>query len=262
MINSIDKKELPISLARSIFSAVPFVGQLLNEVVFEYRGRIKQERLNSFTQLLSDYFTNNLEIDLKNLETEDFSDLLESVLKRVVQTKSIEKQKRLRDILVNKIQNPFTEIDNSEIYLDLITNLSEVEINILHFHLVLVQNFDNVRNNISRLQNDLNINNNNLKEQGLLTNSELENSHIEISDKIKEIEGKIQVEETTMESLQKCRESSFYGISEDKFLYYKQSLYSKGLMIDSGVGFIAHRQFKYMSITEFGKGFIQFIAHT
>lgn len=39
------RNEAGISLAKSIFNAVPYVGGLLNEVAFDFRSRIKQERI-------------------------------------------------------------------------------------------------------------------------------------------------------------------------------------------------------------------------
>ena len=64
------------STLKSGFSAIPFVGGLLNEVVFEYSGRIKQERLNRFVELLQEYFheKRDLEINVEDLKTEDFHD--------------------------------------------------------------------------------------------------------------------------------------------------------------------------------------------
>lgn len=58
---------------------------------------------------------------------------------------------------------------------------------------------------------------------------------------------------------EKFRSCLFYGISEDEFLYCKQSLYSKALLVDSGIGGIGVRPFQIMSITQFGLKFIGFL---
>lgn len=86
-MDNLEKKEIGVSLTKALFSNIPYVGQILSEVFFEYRGRIKQERLNKFTVLLSDYFSQNCDFNIKNIQSEDFGDLLESVIKRVIQTK-------------------------------------------------------------------------------------------------------------------------------------------------------------------------------
>jgi len=184
-------KELGISLVRSALGGVPFAGQVLNEAMFEFRGRIKQNRLNKFTELLTEFFKNNEEVDLDNLRTEDFSDLLESVLKKVVQTKSIEKQKRFRDVLTNKIQNPLTDIDNSEIYLDLITSISEDELKVLYRHRNFDNNFDVKKNEIDRLKKELALKRDLLKKESVRRNKGKANKYISVITGVNKINEKI-----------------------------------------------------------------------
>ena len=262
MTNFNDKKEIGISIVRSAFSAVPFVGQLLNEIAFEFRGRIKQERLNKFTELLSEFFGSANDFEIENLKTEDFSDLLESVLKRVVLTRSEQKHKRFRDILINKIKNPSADIDNSEIYLDLITSLNEEEITILFYHQSLDQNFENDRNAIRESERNLVSKNEALTKEKELKEKGFANNFDTIQSEIYEFETTLNVAKQKMDTLQQYRKHSFYELTADRFLYYKQSLFSKALIIDSGVGAIGVRPFQSMSITEFGKDFMKFIMQT
>src|SRR6266496_480635 len=156
MPEKIDSQEAIISAIKSVFGVVPYAGQLLSEVAFDYRSRIKQNRLNNFTQLLVEFFKDTRNIKLENIKTEEFSDLFESVLKRVVQTKSEEKHRRFKNILVNQIQNPSQNIDNSEIYLDLISSLSEIEINILHQHQLYGDKIQHNSTLLSKLERELN----------------------------------------------------------------------------------------------------------
>ena len=51
-----------------------------------------------------------------------------------------------------------------------------------------------------------------------------------------------------------------FGISKDEFLFFKQRLFSRGLLKDNGVGAIGRKQFDIMGITEFGIGFIDYIV--
>ncbi|MDR6761899.1 hypothetical protein J2Y38_002108 [Flavobacterium sp. 2755] len=53
-----DKKEILTSTAKSLFSLIPYAGTALTELVFDYNGRIKQNRLNKFIEILSDGFIN------------------------------------------------------------------------------------------------------------------------------------------------------------------------------------------------------------
>ena len=76
-MTKIDKKEIIVSTAKSIFGIVPFGGAALNELFFEYNGRIKQSRLNNFVEILAESFTEDSNIDLDNIKTEDFNDLFD-----------------------------------------------------------------------------------------------------------------------------------------------------------------------------------------
>ena len=104
-----DKKEIIVSTVKSLFGAIPFGGTALNELFFEYNGQLKQKRLNQFVEILAENFTEDSEINLDNIKTENFSDLFESVLRRVVQTKSELKLNRFKDILIKELNNPTKE---------------------------------------------------------------------------------------------------------------------------------------------------------
>jgi lipoate-protein ligase A len=57
------------------------VGSFLNEIVFDYRSRVKQNRLNEFIDLLSEEFSKRShdEVDFKKMESDEFGDLFESI---------------------------------------------------------------------------------------------------------------------------------------------------------------------------------------
>lgn len=255
----VDKKEIGISVVRSALSAVPYAGQLLNEIFFEYSGRIKQERLNKFTNFLSDFFLENQNINLENLKNEDFSDLLESILRKVVLTKSENKLKRFRDILVNKMLDSKILIENSDIYLDLVHTLSESEINILYHHRIFDSKFhdEKILNNKNR--QELDTLTSDLKQEEKTKQNGYANNYEHMNHKILELKQLTLDYYIDTEKYNKLREASFYSLNDDKFIFYKQTLYSKGLLIDRGISTYSYIPFKLMGISEFGKEFIQFI---
>ena len=67
-----DKKEITVSVLKSIFGVIPYGGNALDELFFEYNGRIKQNRLNRFVEILADNFTKDTVINIENIKTEDF----------------------------------------------------------------------------------------------------------------------------------------------------------------------------------------------
>lgn len=126
---------------RTILGTLP-CGPVFIEI-FEIGGRIKQQRLNSFLEELAKFLTENQEdINIDNIRSEDFIDLFESVITRVVKTQSEIKRQRFKDILINKIKVPDYNIDNAEIHLSLISELSEKAIEILSGHGVFNNKFE------------------------------------------------------------------------------------------------------------------------
>jgi hypothetical protein len=257
-MNKTDRIELATSTVKSLIGAIPYAGTLLNEIAFDYRSRLKQERLNSFTHLLAEFFIENPGTKIEDLRNEEFSDLFDSVLQKISQTKSKEKHKRFRDILTLHIQNQDLGTDNSEIYLDLVSSLNEISINILKEH----QQFKKAHDTLKSLMNKLEIQ---IKDkQHLLNDIYVHNAVEQIlnNDSKKEVDqlqnqlGDYKKQE---QLLQHFRKAEFYDLLEDEFLYYKQILLSKGLLVDSGVGTLGHIPFLYMGITEFGNKFIEFL---
>lgn len=55
-------KEVGISIVKSLFNAIPYVGTALKEAAFEGRRKIKQNRHNTFTELLTEFLAKNHEI--------------------------------------------------------------------------------------------------------------------------------------------------------------------------------------------------------
>ena len=82
--DEITKKATKISINKSLLGALPYVGSMLNEIFFERRSRIKQERLNNFIAELSEYLNNYSESDFDPncINSESFGDIFESIIKR------------------------------------------------------------------------------------------------------------------------------------------------------------------------------------
>ncbi len=47
-----NSKEVLVSITKSLFSTIPYAGTALTELVFDFNGRIKQNRLNHFTEII------------------------------------------------------------------------------------------------------------------------------------------------------------------------------------------------------------------
>lgn len=254
-MTKIDKKEIIVSSAKSIFGAIPFGGAALDELFFEYNGRIKQNRLNNFVQILADNFTEDAEINLDNIKTEDFNDLLESVLRRVVQTKSEKKLIRFKNILIKELNNPTDEPEVIDHYLDLISSLTEEELVILYNHRHFTAEFEDHIDELNRHRDNLTSLENQLKNQRLVVGES------EFQKPYEQLKITFAKKKEFVESFTKFKQSEFYNLNEKSFVFYKQRLFSKGLLIDNGMNRVGGVPFGNMTITEFGLEFIEFIRN-
>ncbi len=164
-----DIRELLISVRKQILDVEPSgTGKFLNEF-FDYRSRIKQNRINSFIESLQTYLQQthyNEKIHFDLLNEEDFTDIFESVLRRVVVTKSLEKLNRFKLIITKSLIEP-KEINFTESFLDLITGLHEKQIEILYCYYEIDRSLK--RDGLLELNNTLRIelsSQNELREKG------------------------------------------------------------------------------------------------
>lgn len=135
---SISKKELIIeagvSGVKSIFGAVPFVGSALDEIVFDYWGRLKQNRLNRFTQEFSEYVKNmNLQnVDIEYIKSEQFIDVFREILSSVVKTNSEKKLAYYKQVLGKQIfkQNNINFVPT---FLDIVDKIDDNEFLMLEY---------------------------------------------------------------------------------------------------------------------------------
>lgn len=251
-----NKKEIVASTFKTIFGVIPYGGAALDELFFEYNGRIKQNRLNRFVEILAEHFTNDSNIILENIKTEDFNDLFESVLRRVVQTKSELKLLRFKDILIKELNSPSENVELIDHYLDLISNLTEEEIKILHNHRFFTSKYEEEIDEMNLLKNNLTSLEQQLKNETIIINeSKFKKPHDEV--KIK-----YEYKRDYILSFSKYRKADFYHLNENKFMFYKQRLFSKGLLIDNPMDRIGNIPFAHMGITEFGIEFIDFIKNS
>lgn len=252
-------KEAGVSVVRSLFGAVPYAGGALNEIFFDYRSRVKQNRINAFSEMLSEFFLAHSDIELASLKTEEFSDIFESVVRRVVLTKSKEKHMRYRDVLIQHIFEPYKSVENAETYLDLIATLDEMAIRMLAVHGQFSVDYARLEEELMAAEGKAR------KEQNSI--DQLKQVYPTDEDQVKlleaaktEFESEAEIIRKEITDRQAFRKPEYFGIAESEFLYYKQTLYSKGLLIDKGFGtYGGSTPFLRMWITDFGEQFLRFL---
>ncbi len=251
----IDKKELLVSTVKSVFGEVPLIGTALDEIIFEYSGRLKQKRLNRFIEILAESLTKESEVNLDNIKKENFIDLFESVLRRVVITKSEQKLIRFKDIIVNELTSPSQQIEVIELYLDLVSTLTEEEIAILYNHRYFTEKFEEEIDTLNTIKSQMTKLEQQMKDERLIIDESKFKKPFEKAKKEYEIQKK------KIDAFSKYKKAEFYKLPEKSFMFYKQRLFSKGLLIDNRTNRNGNLPFSHMGITEFGEEFINFLMN-
>lgn len=127
-------EEILVGLAKAGLTDIPFVGGLFNELCFDIRGRIAQNRVNDFTNSFLSYIRElGINIDESVISSEEFNDIYISILKRVIDTKCEYKLNIFKEILKSNVLVPY-ESDFKETFLDLVNKLDYMEIEILKLY--------------------------------------------------------------------------------------------------------------------------------
>lgn len=254
------KKAVIESVFKTAFGLIPYGGQLLNEVFFDYRSRIKQQRLNNFIEAVIAYLEskNVNAISLEIQQSEDFGDLFESIVRRVVQTSSEEKRIRFRNVLVGYVSNP-TKLDYRDTYLDILEKVNETQIHILKAHSKIKDDFKNLITQRDGMSEEMSRLNDKLEYEKKLVEGGKPNNYFDYTKSILSISSSLKKVKQDINIYEDYRKADYYGIEKGEYLFLLQDLYSKGLLIDQGIGAIGTNAFEIMAITSFGKEFLKFI---
>lgn len=125
-------KEYGIGVLKGIIGALPYVGTLVNEALFDARSRLKQERLNAFFASVAESVEklDRESIDHAYLGTEEFSDLIEDICLRVARMRSDQRRQHLRKQLLDAFQGR-RQPDLGPLFMGLLEQISEDELNVL-----------------------------------------------------------------------------------------------------------------------------------
>ncbi|MDK8643461.1 hypothetical protein [Niallia taxi] len=211
-----------VSISKSVLGAIPYVGSLLSEIFFDYRGRLKQERINSFIEDVQQYLISQVdeqEIDMDHIRSEQFGDLFESIIYKVSQNSQKDKINRFKLILINQMIAPY-QTDYSETFLDIVSKINEKQIEILNIY--------------RKVQEGEIINEDSLMERTLLN----ANHEIKTSD---------------------FRTPQYFNLEKDVYMFYVQDLVSKSLLLDDSINRLGTKPYDILEITAFGIEFLRFI---
>lgn len=121
------------SVIKTVFSFIP-AGPIFDSF-WNYRANLKQKRVIDFSESVKNVLEEigGNEFHSSNFETEDFVDIMEAVYMKVMNTQSLYKLERFRNILVNQIIDKPLDYQLTLKYVELVSSLSDIEMLILGF---------------------------------------------------------------------------------------------------------------------------------
>lgn len=259
-MKQLNKQEAGISFLKGVIGAIPYAGTLLNEIIFDYRSRLKEKRLVGFVEELEKELSkyDETKIDFEYLKTDEFSDILEEILKKVVTSNSDEKIKRFKKILIGEM----TASNNTEFkltFLDITSKITETQILILKEH-------NSIGRSISKYYKDIESLNRDIPEleKGLRTEKQLAakgyaNNTTLFEKRLKQMKLELNKKLKATKQVESKRSYTHYGISLEEFLIQIQDLISKGLLVDAGAGISYLNPFQVLDITKLAKGYLKYI---
>ena len=257
-INTEERKAILDLSLRQILDSFPVVGPILNNIFFEFRTQVKQERLNKLVEVLESDLA-KLNIDPKSLQTEENLDLFETIFKKVADTRSEQKRMGLKNILVKGIQHP-GQIAFCELFAEHMLSFHPKELEILAAHQIFVIEGKGPLLKKHELKEEI--------DQHSIWRAALNNPSVIVNARLKPgfqpREAHIMSEEyaeadNMLEKYANELVPGKFGISEDELKFFLQNLLSKGLLRDDGVGAIGTKPMEIMSITTLGLKFLDFI---
>lgn len=265
MNTSKEERELMVGLAlKSLFKVtvgqIPVAGTLLTDVLFEYRPKLKMERLVRFMELLRDEFSKFSIQNIETIKSEEFSDLFENILGKVASTRQKKKITAFKNVLIHGIQNK-KDIENCEIFSEILNDLTEGDVDVLFWHNYYLYNGKSPFSKKRELEIELEIieKNKEIKRyRNYHTVTEYSMSPRSEEEILKELEG-VKRKIAEYRSRFGPHSSSYFT---GNYKYSIQNLFAKGLLVDEGVGSIGTMPFELMAITDFGVHFLDYIKYS
>lgn len=226
-----------------------------------YSSGLKQERLLGFAEDLKKLFAKELgkELEDYNFETEDFVDVFDSVMKRVISTNSSYKLDRFKAILLNTVKG---ESDLAQVYVNLTVTLTETQIRILdYFETSLVDrqelvtviertHFDceSAKSRLDLLRQKAN--DGPIRPDESLSGQEREIASMEL----KFIRGKEEYLRFTRDLPRR------FGVTESEFSFYRQDLLSKALLEEHTSSLLSDgTTITFVKTTEFAGDYLNYV---
>lgn len=256
------RKEYGISTFKGLVGSIPYAGTLLNELAFEARSRIKQDRVNNFITEFIDFMNKHSEKDIKieNLNVEQISDIFEEIILSVSKTSADHKKNIFKQILYKQVTSNDTTTDETLRFVNITNELTSLQFQILSAFSSLSDNLLKYKVQIIELQAEkkkLRIRLLDLQGQTLGDPKSVE----VIQNRLAKIPRLISKKETALKrgSINPNYHSTF-GVNRDSYITEVQDLIAKGLLFDFVLKSSVIDPFMHFGMTSLGRSYMNYIT--
>jgi hypothetical protein len=260
MENKLQGKEYGISTLKGLIGAIPFAGTFLNEIAFEARSRIKQERVNNFIEQFSEYMNSHTQApdDYGTLNEERISDVFEEIVISVSKTSAEHKHEVFKKILFNELRASNTDSDEILRFIRITNNLSAMQFKIISTFGLLGDNVLKYRVQILELDEERK----SLNAEITKSKEKNETHNIgKLTDRVKKIPGLIARKRNALQRGNVNPNShKTFGITRSEYIVDIQDLIAQGLIFDFAVRTFLINPYEVFGITRLGRRYLNYIS--
>ncbi len=259
------------STLKGLFGAIPIFGTFINEILFEARSRIKQDRINEFVRELSEYLQSRsqIQIDFSDVDQGNIGDVFEEVLLSVSRTSARHKIEAFKKILYDQIVPNTTKVQDAQRAISITNQISEIQFRILSAFYHTSDLLLRYRSQISEMQHEKSdiIGEKILlaKEIGFMSESsekeEVKLNYykkrlIKLEEKTQNIEELIKRNTGALTDEANPNDHKYFNLDWQIYLLEVQDLISKGLLYDHVFDSKLIQANQYFGITKLGRWYI------
>ncbi|WP_138435154.1 hypothetical protein [Winogradskyella algicola] len=261
MTKKLQAKEYGISTLKGMVGAIPFAGTFLNEVAFEARSRIKQERVNRFIEEFSEYMNEHSdgEDNFDTLNTEQIGDIFEEIVISVSKTSAEHKRNVFKSILHNQLYSDEIDTDETLRFINITNELTNNQFKILTAFSSLSDNVLKYKVQIIELQDETK----KLKEKILDLQEKYSGDGTttkKLKERLSKIPRLIKKRELALKSGNiNPNYHTTFDLTREVYISEVQDLISKGLLFDFALRTQLIDPFVHFGMTSLGRSYMNYI---
>jgi hypothetical protein len=186
------------------------------------------------------------------------TDLIEEVLGRAMRTSALKKHARLARVLLHGVGST-DKPDFEDQFLDLVLELNETQIHILNVHAQFPSAVNESFQKLGEVMAELRERHTVKRAEQESKNKGLANNSGRVEAEVKQLEDKVRSMQRRRSESMSVRGEQHYGLGKPAYEALTYALIGRGLMMDIGVVNGEFKAGEILSLTPYGKRFLEFI---